>query len=160
MTDFDVHERQRWAGRAVAYARSFAPLCAHPAAPLLDAAGVTAGDRVLDVGTGTGTVAALAAVRGGQVVAVDAAPSMVDATRRRLSDVHCTSMFWTHRTDPEDWWSGPANGVATAGLVLEHQPQHRIAGIRAVFDRLTAPYREADGRLSLPTSALLASAVM
>jgi hypothetical protein len=74
MTGFDDHERQRWAGRASAYERSFAPLCAHPAGPLLDAAGVAAGDRVLDVGTGTGMVAALAAARGGQVVAVAAEP--------------------------------------------------------------------------------------
>ncbi len=52
MTNFDDHERQRWAGRASAYERGFAPLCAFPAGALLDAAGVTDGHRVLDAGTG------------------------------------------------------------------------------------------------------------
>ena len=81
---FDDHERSRWADGARAYAETFAPLCAHPAADLLDAAGVSAGRHVLDVGTGTGTVAALASARGARVAAIDAEPSMVAATAARL----------------------------------------------------------------------------
>ncbi|MFH9138884.1 hypothetical protein [Streptomyces sp. NPDC017524] len=46
--------------QAEAYARTCARLCAHPAAALLDAAGAGAGagagSRVLDVGSGSGTV--------------------------------------------------------------------------------------------------------
>ncbi len=76
-----------------------------------------------------------------------------------LREVRCSTMAWTHRADPEDWWSGPANGLATPGLVLEHQAPDRIPVIRAAYDRLTAPYRDFGGRLALPTSALLASAV-
>ncbi|MEK8105452.1 hypothetical protein NKG94_10460 [Micromonospora sp. M12] len=53
-TAFDDHERSRWAGRAVAYDRSLAALCAHPAPSLLEAALVGAGTRVLDAGTGSG----------------------------------------------------------------------------------------------------------
>ncbi|MBM2617961.1 methyltransferase domain-containing protein [Actinoplanes sp. LDG1-06] len=82
--DFDGHERARWAGRATVYDRSFARLCAHPAEALLDAAGVDKGHRLLDVGTGTGTVAALAAARGATVTAVDAEPSMLDLAAERL----------------------------------------------------------------------------
>ncbi|MFI6329828.1 methyltransferase domain-containing protein [Micromonospora chersina] len=48
---------------------------------LLDAAAVRAGRRVIDVGTGPGTVAAAALARGAEVVAVDAEPSMLDAAR-------------------------------------------------------------------------------
>ncbi|TDC36691.1 class I SAM-dependent methyltransferase [Micromonospora sp. 15K316] len=77
MTTFDHHERERWAGRAEAYTRSFGRLCAYPAQALLDAAQVAAGARVLDVGTGPGTVAALAAARGAAVTAVDAEASMI-----------------------------------------------------------------------------------
>ncbi|MEH0845245.1 hypothetical protein V6U81_22915 [Micromonospora sp. CPCC 205711] len=73
MTSFDDHERDRWAGRAEAYRRSFALLCAYPVGELLDAAGVGPGGRVLDVGCGTGTVTARAADRG---AAVDAEPGM------------------------------------------------------------------------------------
>ncbi|HEY5987594.1 MAG TPA: class I SAM-dependent methyltransferase [Streptosporangiaceae bacterium] len=45
--------------------------------PLLDAAKVAAGLRVLDVGTGPGHVAIAVARRGARVVAVDASPDMV-----------------------------------------------------------------------------------
>ena len=52
--DFDAYERRLWAGRATAYERGFARLTAHTAGALLDAAGVTAQTRLLDVGTGPG----------------------------------------------------------------------------------------------------------
>ncbi|TNH31684.1 class I SAM-dependent methyltransferase [Micromonospora orduensis] len=266
-TAFDDHERSRWAGRATAYDTSFAALCAHPAPSLLDAAAIGAGVRVLDAGTGSGTVAGLACARGATVVAVDAEPSMVALARRRvpsadgvclaalphlpfsagsfdaavsnfvlnhvgdplatvnelgrvvrpagriavtiwpypapraqglwldvfdaagverstappgldadrdfprtpeglaglldaagLTDVRCGTISWVHRTDPEVWWSGPANGISRPGLVMETQPPEMIARIRAAYDELTAAYRDTDGLLALPTAALLASA--
>src|SRR5689334_7074917 len=85
-TTFDDHERVQWAGKAAAYLDSFASLCAHTAGPLLDAAAVGEGVRVLDVGTGTGTVAALACSRAAKVTAVDAEPSMIEIARRRASE--------------------------------------------------------------------------
>ncbi|GAA1641723.1 class I SAM-dependent methyltransferase [Actinoplanes couchii] len=265
MTSFDDHERARWAGQAAAFRGSFAALCAHPAGALLDAVRVRAGQRLLDVGTGTGTVAALAYARGVKVVAVDAEPSMVAATGRRipdaevrratlpdlpfgddgfdavvanfvvnhvgdplaavgemrrlarpgarvaatiwpvpapaaqrlwttvftaagvaipddlprlpadrdfprtaagfadllrragLGDVACETLFWTHRTDPEAWWSGPANGIGSPGLILQRQDAATVARVRAHYDEHVAPLLDADGRLGLPTSALLAS---
>ena len=84
MADFDDHERVRWAGRAAAYDRSFAPLCAYPVHALLDLAAAGAGSRVLDVGTGTGTVAAAAAARGARVTAVDADAGMVELCAARV----------------------------------------------------------------------------
>ena len=81
-TSFDANERTAWAGRADAYAATFGRLCAHTASELLDAAEVFAGARVLDVGTGPGTVAAAACARGAEVAAVDAEPSMVELARR------------------------------------------------------------------------------
>jgi SAM-dependent methyltransferase len=83
-TAFDDYERHLWAGGADAYSRSFAKLCAYPAEALLDAAGVTASVRLLDVGTGPGTVAALASARGAMVTAVDAEPSMVELARHNV----------------------------------------------------------------------------
>ncbi|MEK8105451.1 hypothetical protein NKG94_10455 [Micromonospora sp. M12] len=75
-----------------------------------------------------------------------------------LVDVRCDTITWVHRTDPEAWWSGPANGISKPGLVLESQPADVTARIRAAYDELTAAYRDSDGLLALPTAALLASA--
>jgi SAM-dependent methyltransferase len=82
--DWDVYERGLWAGRAAAYERGFARLTAHTTGALLDAAGVGAGTRVLDVGTGPGVVAAAAAARGARVTAVDAEPGMAEAAARNV----------------------------------------------------------------------------
>ncbi|WP_250002195.1 class I SAM-dependent methyltransferase [Actinoplanes sp. M2I2] len=261
--EFDGHERARWAGRAAAYDRSFARLCAHPAAALLEAAGVDKGHRLLDVGTGTGTVAALACSQGASVLAVDAEPSMLDIAATRLpggatvlatlpvlpfparvfdatvgnfvvnhvgnpasavaemtrvtrpggrvaltvwpsppplaqrlwgdifdaagaerprglprldpvndfprteegvadllgraglTEVTCTTVSWTLHVDPDDWWAGPAAGLSTAGLILDHQPPSVVAEVRAAFDEVTAPFRDDRGLLALPASALL-----
>ncbi|MFI6240135.1 hypothetical protein ACIBEF_09690 [Micromonospora sp. NPDC050795] len=75
-----------------------------------------------------------------------------------LAGVRCDTITWAHRTDPEAWWSGPANGVSKPGLVMETQPAAVISRIRAAYDKLTARYRGPDGLLTLPTAALLASA--
>jgi SAM-dependent methyltransferase len=266
MTAFDDQERLRWAGRAAAYRDSFATLCAYPAGPRLDAADVGAGVRVLDVGTGTGTVAALACARAAEVTAVDAEPTMLEIARGRapdadtrqavlphlpfpdghfdavvanfvlnhvgdpraavremhrvvrpggrlavtiwplplppaqqlwntifeaagvhrptdrprvaperdfartraglaallaeagLTDAHGDELSWTHRTDPEAWWSGPASGLGTPGLLMRRQEPAAIARIRHHYDLHTAPYRDIDGQLRLRTAALLASA--
>ncbi|MFE9690335.1 class I SAM-dependent methyltransferase [Micromonospora sp. NPDC005806] len=265
-TDFDAHERSAWAGRAEAYERSFGRLCAYPAEALLDAAEVRAGRRVIDVGTGPGTVAAAALARGAAVVAVDAEASMLDAAWRNvpgadvreavlprlpfpaggfdaavanfvlnhvgdpaagvaelrrvvhpggrvavtvwpfpqpplqrlwgeavaaagvvaqadlprlaperdfprteagltglltaagLADVRCLTLSWEHRAAPADWWAGPAAGIGSIGLVVQRQPAAARERIRQEYDRLSAPYRDRDGSLALPTAALLASA--
>jgi SAM-dependent methyltransferase len=265
-TAFDDHERSQWAGRATAYRDSFAALCAYPAGLLLDAANVEAGVRLLDVGTGTGTVAALACPRAAEVVAIDAEPSMLELARRQaptadlrtgtlphlpftddrfdaavanfvinhvgdpeaaigelqrvvrpggriavtiwpyppppaqqlwstifdaagvqrptdlprlapdkdfsrtsdgliellrrtgLIDVQCDTITWTHHTDPEAWWNGPANGIGTPGMLMQRQDPSTINHIRNHYDQHTAAYRDTTGQLRLPTAALLAAA--
>jgi SAM-dependent methyltransferase len=82
--DFDAYERRLWAGQAAAYQRGFARLTAHTAEALLDAAGVEAGTRLLDVGTGPGVVARAAVARGARVTAIDAEPSMAEAAARNV----------------------------------------------------------------------------
>ena len=74
-----------------------------------------------------------------------------------LKDVRCDAISWVHRADPEDWWSGPANGIGTLGVLMQHQPADMVARIRYEYARLTAVYRQDDGTLALPTGALLAS---
>lgn len=260
--EFDAHERRMWAGAAEPYAGSFAALCGATAEALLDAAEVGAGTRVLDVGTGPGTVAAAALARGAAVVAVDAEPGMVAlaaanapgaevrqavlpqlpfpdgsfdavvanfvvnhvedpsaalAELRRVvrpggrlavtiwrgttneamflfnlaldeagverpvyptlpvnfartaeglrelveqagwSEVVGRELAWTHRADPEVWWSGPAGGVANIGLVVTGQTPEMFARVKAAYDRLAAERVAEDGLIDLPAVALLAS---
>ncbi|MBV9448629.1 MAG: methyltransferase domain-containing protein [Streptosporangiaceae bacterium] len=82
VTDFDTYERELWAGRAGAYERGFARLTAGSAGPLLAAAGVSGGTRLLDVGCGPGVVAREAVRRGAVVSAVDSEPGMAEIAAR------------------------------------------------------------------------------
>jgi SAM-dependent methyltransferase len=74
---FDELIRDKWAGRAQAYAETFAGQCAHTVEPMLDALGAGPGTSLLDVGTGAGAVAVAALGRGCEVVAVDPDPDML-----------------------------------------------------------------------------------
>ncbi|WP_084774985.1 class I SAM-dependent methyltransferase [Streptomyces sp. MOE7] len=263
-TPFDDSERRVWAGSAAAYAIGFGRLCAHTVPWLLDAAGVGEGTRVLDVGTGTGSVAAAAGARGARVIAVDAEPDMArrtrdavpgarvqiaalpqlpfrdgrfDATvgnfvlnhvgrpRAALAELRrvtrpggrialtvwaappapgqallgravraagvprpphlptlapeddfprtadgltgllrgaglvragCRPLVWDHRTTSEEWWHGPAAGVATIGRIVTGQGPATAERIRRHFTALAAEFTESDGALVLPHAALLA----
>ncbi|WP_107486041.1 class I SAM-dependent methyltransferase [Streptomyces sp. MUSC 14] len=263
-TAFDESERRAWAGQADAYAASFAKLCAYPVRRLLDAVEVREGTRVLDVGTGTGGVAAVACERGAKVTAVDAEPGMVaraaqaapeadvllaalprlpfadhefdavvgnfvlnhvgrprealrelrrvtrpggriavtiwavpaaagqallgravqaagvsrpahlpalapeeDFSRTEqglaallgdagLSDVVHEALAWDHRTTMQEWWSGPAAGVATIGQIVTSQNPMVIAEIKDRFESLCAEFTGPDGVLVLPHAALMA----
>jgi SAM-dependent methyltransferase len=86
MTAFDDAERRMRAGTAEAFGRTYARICGYPVSLLLDAAGVGAAVNVLDVGTGTGTVAVEASDRGATVTAVDADPDMVKLAREAAKD--------------------------------------------------------------------------
>ncbi|GLW74961.1 hypothetical protein Kpho02_72580 [Kitasatospora phosalacinea] len=266
MTAFDEYERRTWAGRAEAFAGSFARLCAYPVPWLLDAAAVGEGTRLLDVGTGTGTAAAAACERGARVTAVDAEPSMVELAGRAapsaevltailprlpfedgafdavvgnfvlnhvgrptdalaelrrvvrpggrialtiwadpapagqsllgraveaagvtrpaqlpplaaeddfprtpdgltmllagagLREPICRTLRWDHRASAEEWWSGPAAGVAFIGQLLLSQPEEARAEVKQHFDSLSRDLLGADGLLHLPHAALLVSA--
>jgi SAM-dependent methyltransferase len=129
MTAFDDHERERWAGRAGAYQRSFARLCAYPADLLLDAAAVRSGTRVLDVGTGPGTVAARAVARGAAVVAVDAEPDMVDVARGAVPDADVRRAILPSLPFPD-----AAFDAAVANFVVNHvgEPLRAVAELRRV----------------------------
>ncbi|MFJ6611246.1 class I SAM-dependent methyltransferase [Streptomyces sp. NPDC091289] len=263
-TPFDDAERRIWSGRAEAYARTYARLCAHPVEALLDAAGAGPGTRVLDVGCGSGTVSAAAAARGASVYAADADPGMAEATRVAVPDAEvrvarlpelpyedghfdavlanfvvnhvgrplaaltelrritrpggrvavtiwrspgapgqaligraaqaagltrpdwlpalapeddfprtreglaallgaagfqgaeCSEVAWEHRSDVDDWWAGPEQGIGAIGQVLNSRGPEGVAEARRAYDELCTEFRSADGLLALPHVALLA----
>ncbi len=70
-------EHTGWQRAAAAYEDSFAPATAPFIAPLLDAAEIVAGARVLDVACGPGYVAAAAAARGAQAQGLDFSTAMI-----------------------------------------------------------------------------------
>lgn len=79
---FNAFEAAGWEARAEDYHRHLGAMTAPVIEPLLDAAAVGHGTRVLDVATGPGYAAAAAAVRGARVVGVDVAGAMVSLARR------------------------------------------------------------------------------
>src|SRR5689334_11660591 len=76
--DFERRAHHRLADSYHAY---FVPVSEHAAEPLLDAANVAAGMRVLDVACGSGVVSGHAARRHAKVTGVDIAPRMVELAR-------------------------------------------------------------------------------
>ncbi|MFE3722414.1 class I SAM-dependent methyltransferase [Streptomyces cyaneofuscatus] len=137
-TPFDDAERRIWSGRAEAYARTYARLCAHPVEALLDAAGVAPGTRVLDVGCGSGTVSVAAFARGADVYAADAEPGMAEATRRAVpgTEVRIARL-------PELPYADAHFDAVLANFVLNHvgRPLAALTELR----RITRP----GGRLAL-----------
>lgn len=75
-----------WADAGSGYEAVYAAMTAQTVPALLDAAGVSAGCALLDVGTGTGTVARAAVARGANVTAVDAEPTMLDLARAKAPE--------------------------------------------------------------------------
>ncbi|HSR50433.1 MAG TPA: class I SAM-dependent methyltransferase [Acidobacteriota bacterium] len=76
-------ENATWSRCAETYVDGFGALVGEAISPLLDEVKVGSGDRVLDVGTGPGLVAAAAAERGASAVGTDFSEAML-ATARRL----------------------------------------------------------------------------
>jgi ubiquinone/menaquinone biosynthesis C-methylase UbiE len=85
---FDQFERERWnEGRAEPYHHGISAITTRTIDPLLDAAGVDEGMRVLDLATGPGYAAARAAERGAQATGIDFAPEMLELARRLYPDI-------------------------------------------------------------------------
>lgn len=77
--DFERNAHDRLAD---SYHAFFAPVTGHAAEPLLSAAKIRAGMRVLDVACGSGVIAKYAAKRGASVTGVDLAPRMLQLAAR------------------------------------------------------------------------------
>jgi len=134
-TPFDRSERSIWRGSADAYARSFAHLCAHLAPDLVDAAAPRGAHspkvRVLDVGTGTGTVAREARRRGCEVVVCDADPGMVAAAAGAAGagGAHLTGVAGALPALP---FADGSFDAVTAGFVLNHVGRPRASAAELV----------------------------
>src|SRR4051812_29549427 len=84
---FKGFEAEGWTRKAATYERLVGRVTACFVEPLLDAACVTSGTRLLDVASGPGHCAAAAAARGAVPLGLDAAEGMVAAARGRYPEV-------------------------------------------------------------------------
>lgn len=130
--EFKRFEQGAWSRRAGTYDRVTGQVTASVAGPLLDAAGVEAGMRLLDVGCGTGVVTAAAAARGARATGVDMAAGMLAVARERHPDL----AFVEADAEALPFDAATFEGVV-ASLVVNHLP----APPRAVgeFARVLAP---------------------
>jgi SAM-dependent methyltransferase len=84
---FKELERQGWGAKADTYNALVGQITVGAVEPLLDATGVRAAMRVLDVASGPGYIAAGAEARGAHAIGIDFAADMVAEARRRYPKI-------------------------------------------------------------------------
>lgn len=84
---FEEFEKSGWENAADPYHEHWGLLSSQSAGPMLDAAEVSAGSRVLDVATGAGYVAAAAAHRNATAIGVDFSSAQVELARRTYPSI-------------------------------------------------------------------------
>jgi SAM-dependent methyltransferase len=135
---FNAFEAAGWERKAAGYDSFFGQITSRVIDPLLDAAAVGPGRRVLDVATGPGYVAGRAAERGAAVTGADVAQAMVDLASERNPGVEFRQAD-AHALPFDD---GSFDAVVANFLVL-HLGRPELAV--AEFARVLAP----GGRLAL-----------
>ncbi|HYI16218.1 MAG TPA: class I SAM-dependent methyltransferase [Thermomicrobiales bacterium] len=116
---FREFEFAGWQQVASNYDTFFEPISQQIAAPVLDAAHVTTGTALLDIATGPGYLAAIAAARGATAIGVDIAASMVDLATAKYPNARFEVGDAEHLTFAD------ANFDAVVGsFVLPHLTNH------------------------------------
>ena len=129
MTSIRDFEYAGWQVAASSY-DGFAGATALFVAPLLTAAGVKPGTRLLDVACGPGVAAAQAAAAGARVTGVDFSPAMIDEARRRNPAIEF------HTADAEQLPFANASFdavIANFGIHHVERPERAIAEARRVL---------------------------
>jgi len=135
--DVAAFEHATWSRCAPGYEDGFAALTREAVEPLLDRAGVAAGTRVLDVGTGTGVAASVAMERRASVVGIDFSEYMVAQARRILPQLE----FKVASAESLPFDDGSFDAVVANG-VLHHlgEPNRALEEAHRVLD--------SDGRIA------------
>jgi ubiquinone/menaquinone biosynthesis C-methylase UbiE len=144
---------------AAEYDQAFAHVSSHFLPFLLDAAGVAAGMKVLDIATGTGLAAAecLRAVGPtGHVVAADLSEAMVEQAKQRLSTAPNVTFAVENGQSLSFVDSSFDALICSLGLMFFPDPSRGLAeflrvlrpGGRAAASVLTVPERSYNGRIN------------
>ena len=125
--DFDAFrafEASGWERRADPYDRFFGPVTDRVAEPLLDAAQIASGMRVLDLATGPGSVAGRAASRHANVIGIDIAAAMVALASSRHPELTFQVADAEHLPFADDTFD-----AVVGNFILPHlgQPEHAVA---------------------------------
>jgi SAM-dependent methyltransferase len=135
---FKAFEAEGWTRKAATYDRLTGRATARLVEPLLDAAGVRSGTRLLDVACGPGRCAAASAARGGVPLGLDAAAGMVAVARARYPGI----VFRQGDAERLPFTDASFDAVV-AGFVVNHLPRPEAA--LAEFARVLRP----DGRVAV-----------
>lgn len=103
---------------------------------VVDLAGVTADDRVLDVATGTGNAALLAASRGAKVVGLDFEPRLLDIAAARARSANL-EVEWVQADIESASLKPAAFSVVVSAFGVMYAPDHDAAA--AALARCCAP---------------------
>ncbi len=127
---FRAFEHEGWQRAAEAYARSWARVTIQTTGPLLDAAGVTAGTRFLDVCCGPGLIAGAAHERGAEARGVDLSEKFVEIAMGRYPGV----AFGTGDAEALAFADGSFDAVVSGyGIIHVPDPQAALAEMARVL---------------------------
>ena len=122
LSDLKTRHRAMWASGD--YPAVAADVVGSLGEALVDAAGVHAGQRVLDVAAGTGNAAIAAALRGADVVASDLTPELLDVGRS-LARERGAELVW-EQADAEDLpYADASFDVVLSCIGAMFAPQHQ-----------------------------------
>jgi len=123
-------EREGWERVASDYDRWWSPLTRQFVEPLLDAAEVKAGSRVLDLACGPGYVSEAAAARGAVPLGLDFSPAMVAIARKRLPVISFEVGDAQRIAQPDAAFDAVVMGF---GILHLPEPEHCLEEARRVL---------------------------
>ena len=124
---------------------------------MIEAARIGAGDRVLEVGAGSGYAAAIMGQLGAQVVAIERKSELASAARHRLERLGCSNVQIVEGDGSPGWPDGAPYDAILAAASGSHVPEalieHLAPGGRLVMpvggqvwaQKLVKVVKEADG---------------
>ncbi|MDQ0457188.1 protein-L-isoaspartate O-methyltransferase family protein [Rhizobium paknamense] len=101
-----------------------------PLAKLLQLAEITKQDRVLEIGTGTGYVAALFARLAGEVVALESDETLAVAAKANLASLHCSNVSVVTGPLESGWQKNSPYDLIFINGAVEEVPEALFAQLR------------------------------